>query len=225
MTRPLRIAVPKGRLLEPSLALFGRAGVAVPSDEDLISRRLQFEYAGIEWILIKDGDVPVYVESGAADGGISGLDQILEHEAQVMQPLELPFGRCRMMLIAAPSAPPFDRANGLRLATKYPKMASRFLASRAMHMEIISLQGSVELAAVLGLAPFLIDLVETGTTLRVHGLEPLETVREIGPRLIVNRSAWTIDERLRLLVRRIASELGSPRSVDSSGQHVDEVTQ
>src|ERR1700694_844605 len=100
----LRIAVPKGRLQDRVLALFGEAGYDVPAELELRSRRLVFQRDGIEWIFVKDCDVPVYVEHGAADAGIAGLDQILEHECTAYQPVEFPFGRCRMMLIARPGA-------------------------------------------------------------------------------------------------------------------------
>ena len=203
--RKLRIAIPKGRLLRGTLERFEAAGAVVPTSEDLASRRLVFERDGIEWILVKDGDVPVYVEHGAADAGVVGLDQVLEHGADVLRPVELPFGRCALMLIAAPGAPPLGARPGAALATKYPNIARGFLERRSIHLEIVALQGSVELASVLGLAPWIIDLVETGETIRVHGLQPLETVVEVSPQLIVNKSSWRMDRSgLRSLVDRVA---------------------
>ena len=204
----LRIAVPKGRLLEPSLELFAAAGCQVPEAVELKSRKLVFAKEEIEWIFVKDGDVPVYVEFGAADAGIAGLDQILEHGADVLQPLELPFGRCRMMLIAAPDAEALGVARAAKIATKYPRVTREFLRKRRLHCDIVPLQGSVELAAVLGLTPYIVDLVETGETIRVHQLQMVEEIETISPRLIVNRNAWRIsNDSLRRLVAALRGVL------------------
>jgi ATP phosphoribosyltransferase len=162
----MRIAIPKGRLQDPALAVFAGAGYDVPDAADLRTRRLVFDRSGIEWIFVKDCDVPVYVEHGAADAGIAGLDQILEHECTAYQPVELPFGRCRMMLIAAPGAPPLTK-----VATRYPRITRQFLDARGVRAEVVPLGGSVELAAVLKLTSHVVDLVETGETVRVHHLE------------------------------------------------------
>src|SRR5438105_15383832 len=105
----MRIAIPKGRLQDKALGVFAGAGYDVPDDADLKTRRLVFDRGGIEWIFVKDCDVPVYVEHGAADAGVAGFDQILEHDCGAYQALDLPFGRCRMMLIAAPGAPPLKK--------------------------------------------------------------------------------------------------------------------
>ncbi len=198
----MRIAIPKGRLQTPVLATFAAAGYDVPPQMDLITRRLVFTRGGIEWIFVKDCDVPVYVEHGAADAGIAGLDQILEHECSAYQPVELPYGRCRMMVIGAPGAPPLS--NGARLATKYPRIARQYLDSRALHAEIIPLGGSVELAAVLRLTSHVIDLVETGETVRVHKLVLQDLVAEITPRLIVAKNFYrTSNPIVRELIARI----------------------
>jgi ATP phosphoribosyltransferase len=195
----LRIALPKGRLLEPSLATFAAAGFDVPAETDLASRRLVFDRGGIQWIFVKDCDVPVYVEHGAADAGVAGLDQILEHGCTAYQPVELPFGRCRMMLIAAPGAPPLTR-----VATKYPRIARQYLDGRALRADVIPLGGSVELAAVLHLTSHVIDLVESGETARVHKLELQDVVAEIAPRLIVGRNVYrTEPKRARDLIARV----------------------
>src|SRR5436853_5449513 len=178
----MRIAIPKGRLQERTLALFAAAGYDTPTEGDLRSRRLVFQRGGIEWIFVKDCDVPVYVEHGAADAGIAGLDQILEHQCTAYQPVEFDFGRCKMMLIAAPGAPPLTK-----VATKYPRIARQYLDSRGLRADIVPLGGSVELAAVHNLTSHVIDLVETGETVRVHKLEIQDTVAEISPRLIIGR--------------------------------------
>jgi ATP phosphoribosyltransferase len=198
----MRIAIPKGRLQDKVLATFATAGYEVPDDADLRTRKLVFTRGGIEWIFVKDCDVPVYVEHGAADAGVAGLDQILEHECTAYQPVELPYGRCRMMVIGAPGAPRL--ANDARIATKYPRITHQFLESRGLRAEIIPLGGSVELAAVLNLTTHVIDLVETGETARVHKLEMQDFVAEITPRLIVSKNVFrTNNQQIRALIARI----------------------
>lgn len=207
----LRIAIPKGRLQDRTLALFAAAGYDIPTEADLRSRRLVFDRGGVEWIFVKDCDVPVYVEHGAADAGVAGLDQILEHGCTAYQPVELPFGFCRMMLIGAPGAPRLNgvfnaRLNGAtaKIATKYPRIARQYLDSRSLHAEVVALGGSVELAAVLKLTSHVIDLVETGETVRIHRLELQDTVAEISPRLIVGKTTYrTETKRIRELITRI----------------------
>ena len=195
----MRIAIPKGRLQERALSVFADAGYDIPSETDLKTRKLVFDRGGIEWIFVKDGDVPVYVEHGAADAGIAGLDQILEHECTAYQPVEFPFGHCRMMLIAAPGAPPLTK-----VATKYPRITRQFLDQRGVHAEIVPLSGSVELAAVLNLTSHVVDLVETGETVRIHKLEMQEVVAEISPRLIVGKNFYRTEPKMvRELIARI----------------------
>jgi len=195
----MRIAIPKGRLQERALSVFADAGYDIPSETDLKTRKLVFDRGGIEWIFVKDGDVPVYVEHGAADAGIAGLDQILEHECTAYQPVEFPFGHCRMMLIAAPGAPPLTK-----VATKYPRITRQFLDQRGVHAEIVPLSGSVELAAVLNLTSHVVDLVETGETVRIHKLEMQEVVAEISPRLIVGKNFYRTEPKtVRELIAKI----------------------
>jgi ATP phosphoribosyltransferase len=196
----MRIAIPKGRLQDNTLAVFAAAGFDVPSAADLRTRKLVFTRGGIEWIFVKDTDVPVYVEHGAAAAGVAGLDQILEHDCSAYQPVELPFGRCRMMLIGAPGAGSAMTV----VATKYPRMARQYLDRRGIRADVIPLGGSIELAAVLGLTSHVIDLVETGETVRVHHLELQDTVAEISPRLIVGRNVYrTENQRIRALIARV----------------------
>ena len=198
----MRIAIPKGRLQQEALATFANARFDVPAESDLRTRKLVFARGGIEWIFVKDCDVPVYVEHGAADAGIAGLDQILEHECGAYQAVELPYGHCRMMLIGAPDAPRLT--DGARIATKYPRIARQYLDSRALRGELVPLGGSVELAAVLGLTSHVIDLVETGETVRVHKLVLQDVVAEITPRLIVAKNFdRTSNQKSRELISRI----------------------
>ena len=198
----MRIAIPKGRLQNEVLAMFAEAGYDVPSADELRTRKLVFARGGIEWIFVKDCDVPVYVEHGAADAGVAGLDQILEHECTAYQALELPYGRCRMMVVGAAGSPALS--NRATVATKYPRVARQFLDSRGLHAEIVPLGGSVELAVVLSLTSHVIDLVETGETVRVHKLELQDFVAEITPRLIVAKSfIRTRNQEVRELIARI----------------------
>lgn len=206
----MRIAIPKGRLQDDVLALFAAAGYDVPTAADLRTRKLVFRRGGIEWIFVKDCDVPVYVEHGAADAGIAGLDQILEHACSAYQPVEMPFGHCRMMLIGAPGAPRLSREGMAKIATKYPRIARQYLDANALRAELVPLGGSVELAAVLNLTSHVIDLVETGETVRVHHLELQDTVAEITPRLIVGRNVYrTEPKRIRELIARIEKNVES----------------
>lgn len=198
----MRIAIPKGRLQSNALETFASAGYDVPTESDLRTRKLVFTRGGIEWIFVKDCDVPVYVEHGAADAGIAGLDQILETECGAYQAVELPYGRCRMMVIGTPEAPRLR--DGARIATKYPRIARQYLDSRALRAELVPLGGSVELAAVLGLTSHVIDLVETGETVRVHRLVLQDVVAEITPRLIVAKNFYRTSQRKsRELISRI----------------------
>ena len=210
-TDPLRIAVPKGRLLEPTLAAFAAAGEAIPSADDLRSRKLVFIRGGVEWILVKDCDVPVYVEHGAADAGVAGLDQIREHESTAYQLVAFPFGACRMSVVAAADAPPLtDRST---VATKYPRIARRFLDSRGAHAEVVALGGSVELAAVLRLTTHVIDLVQSGETIRANGLVEQEVILDVMPWLIAGRDAYRMEtKRIRDLVSRIEESIDVPVS-------------
>ena len=200
----MRIAIPKGRLQQAALATFAAAGYGVPGDEELRTRSLIFRRGSIEWILVKDCDVAVYVEHGAADAGIAGLDQIVESGCSAWQAVELPWGRCRMMVIGAPGAAPLSRLRTHRIATKYPRMARAYLDSRGYGADVVALGGSVELAAVLNLTSHVIDLVETGETARVHRLELQDVVAEITPRLIVaNHARRTNPVTIRELVSRV----------------------
>ena len=200
----MRIAIPKGRLQDDVLATFGAAGYDVPTSAELRTRRLVFDRGGVEWIFIKDCDVPVYVDHGAADAGIAGLDQILEHDCSAYQPVELPYGRCRMMIIGAPGVAPLSRDATTKIATKYPRVARRWLDTHAPRAEVVALGGSVELSAVLGLTSHVIDLVETGETVRVHRLELQACIAEITPRLIVSKNVYrTNNKPIRERISRI----------------------
>ena len=215
----MRIAIPKGRLQDDTLAVFAAAGFDVPDQSDLRTRRLVFSRDNIEWIFVKDCDVPVYVEHGAAAVGVAGLDQILEHDCAAHQSVEMPFGRCRMMLIGAPGGRALTQEREARVATKYPRIAARYLDERGIRAEVIPLGGSVELAAVLGLTSHVIDLVETGETARIHNLELQDTIAEITPRLIINRNTYRTENiAMRQLIARMQEALNVVLQTEDSGR-------
>jgi ATP phosphoribosyltransferase len=188
----LTIAVAKGRLQDEALALWARAGAAV-SSADLSSRRLavEDESGRYRFIFVKPADVPVYVEHGIADCGVVGRDVLLESGTDLLQPLTLDIGRCRIV-IAAPAGVSLKDLGMLRVATKYPRIAAAHFGSRGRPVEIIQLSGSVELAPGLGLADCIVDLVETGLTLSENGLEEIEVIDESTGRLVVNRSSYQL---------------------------------
>ena len=188
----LTIAVAKGRLQNEALDLLASAGLSV-SSEMLASRRLavEDESGRFRFIFVKPGDVPVYVEHGIADCGVVGRDVLLESEADVLQPLTLGIGRCRMV-VAAPSDMPLSGYRTLRVATKYPRVTARHFGSRGLSVEIIQLSGSVEVAPLLGLADCIVDLVETGRTLRDNGLVIVEVIAESTARLVINRASYQL---------------------------------
>jgi len=188
----LTIAIAKGRLQDEALELFRRVGVEL-SPEDLASRRLLVDdqLGRYSFIFVKASDVPVYVEYGIADVGVCGGDVLLESQADVNEPLDLQFGRCR--LVVAGKADTVDGGRSMsttRVATKYPRLAREYFQRRGIPVELIQLSGSVELAPLLGLAERIVDLVETGRTLRENGLVVIDNIVESTARLIVNRASY-----------------------------------
>jgi ATP phosphoribosyltransferase len=188
----LTIAIAKGRLQGEALELLARAGLRVSSDA-LSSRRLILEddSGRCRFIFVKPTDVPVYVEHGIADCGIVGRDVLLESEADVLQPLALNAGRC-CIAVAARAGASLGGLGVVRVATKYPRIATAHFGARGIPVEMIELSGSVELAPLLGLADCIVDLVETGRTLNENGLELLEVIEESTARLIVNRASYQL---------------------------------
>jgi ATP phosphoribosyltransferase len=203
----LVIALAKGRFLEPSLALLQRAGIRF-SEDVATSRKLIFdsEDGRFRAVLVKPADVPTYVEYGAADAGIAGLDVLMESRADLLQPLVLNFGHCKIA-VAAPSG--VHSINGLdnptvRVATKYRNITLAYFNARSIPVEIIPLSGSIELAPLIGLADRIVDLVETGRTLKENGLEVVEVIAESSARLVINRAGYqTKREEVLALVRRL----------------------
>jgi ATP phosphoribosyltransferase len=191
----LVVAIAKGRLLELSLELFEKAGIRF-SDNVLTSRKLIFDADDGKHriVLVKPSDVPTYVEYGAADAGIAGLDVLMESGTDVVQPLGLNFGYCKIAVAAQKGVKTISGSElpTVRVATKYPNITMDFFNSRGIPVEIIALNGSIELAPLLGLADRIVDLVESGQTLKENGLEIVEVIAESSARLIVNRASYQI---------------------------------
>jgi len=188
----LTIAVAKGRMQEETLELLARSGVSV-SQSALKSRRLAIEdeSGAYRFVFVKPSDVPVYVEHGIADCGVVGRDVLLESAADLLQPLDLRVGFCRIA-VATHAGQSRPVTGALRVATKYPQIAAAYFGARGVPVEIIELSGSVELAPVLGLADCIVDLVETGRTLSENGLEVVEVIAESSARLVVNRASYQL---------------------------------
>ncbi|HEU5319551.1 MAG TPA: ATP phosphoribosyltransferase [Methylomirabilota bacterium] len=214
MKRGLTLALPKGRLLDDALALLRDLGV---DGVDQDSRRLIFEDArrGLRLLFLKPADVPAYVTYGAADLGIVGKDVLLEQEPDVYEPLDLGFGFCR--LVVAERRELWERDDPakwswVRVATKYRRLTERYFSERGIQVEIVPLDGSIELAPLVGLADRIVDLVQSGETLRANGLVEVAEILRSTARLIVNRASMKteyaaisglIDEiRIRLATRR-----------------------
>jgi len=189
------VAIAKGRLLELSLDLFYQAGIEF-SEDVLASRKLIFDAKDGQHriVLVKPADVPTYVEYGAADAGIAGLDVLMESRADVVQPLGLKFGYCKIAVAAQKGVTSIGGSDlpTVRVATKYPNITMDFFNTRGIPVEIIPLNGSIELAPLLGLSDRIVDLVESGQTLKENGLDIVEVIAESSARLIVNRASYQI---------------------------------
>jgi ATP phosphoribosyltransferase len=198
----LTLALPKSRLLSSVTTVFEANGVPLGQAVEAAGRSLVLEVSGMRVLLLKDPDVPVYVEQGVAHCGVVGLDHILEREVDVLRLLRLPFQHCRLCLIAREGKLEKRKGRQLLIASKYPRLAAREAAHRGIRASIIALAGSVELAASLGLADAVVDLVETGRTLRENGLHPVEEWLRIAPYLIANRAAFTMERNEIRALRR-----------------------
>jgi ATP phosphoribosyltransferase len=214
---PIKVAIPKGRLLEEASELFERAVGVSPKALLTGTRKLAADApgAGLRFISIRAGDVASYVEHGAADVGVAGLDVLREEPRDLYEPLDLGIGCCALIVARPKGHPPLPRGVAPRVATKYVRLAAEHFARKSLPAEIIELSGSIEVAPSLGLADVIVDITETGETLRANGLSVDEKVLEISARLIVNRVALKLHaERLRRLVSalREAAAAGVERS-------------
>ena len=210
----LTIALPKGRTLGEALPLFARAGI-VPAEDPESSRRLIIasNRADLRFVILRAADVPTYVQYGAADLGVSGKDVLLEHGGEgLYQPIDLGIGACRLV-VAAPRG--FDysgaikRGARLRVATKYVATAREHFAAKGVHVDLIRLYGSMELAPLAGLADAIVDLVSTGNTLKANDLVAVEDILPISSRLIVNPAALKLKRsKVQPLLEAIAAAVG-----------------
>jgi ATP phosphoribosyltransferase len=191
MSNPLLFALPKGRLFERARDLLSKAAIELDHEQET-SRRLTFpdKTGRFEFVALKPVDIPVYVEAGAIDLGIVGSDILRELESDVNEPLDLRIGLCRLV-VAGPGRPN-GNAGYLRVATKYPRTAERHFRSRNSHVHIVRLDGSVEIAPLMGLSDVIVDLVETGRTLQENGMAILEEVAPVSAKLIVNRTSMKL---------------------------------
>ena len=189
MSQTLTIALTKGRILEETLPLLAAAGIE-PLEDMEKSRKLVFEtsQAGVRLLLLRGADVPTYVQFGAADIGISGKDTLMENGADgLYEPLDLNIARCKLMTAGVKGvATPAGR---IRVATKYVNIAKQYYASQGRQTDIIKLYGAMELAPIMSLADEIVDIVDTGNTLRANGLEPREFIADISSRLIINKAS------------------------------------
>ncbi len=205
----LNIALPKGRLGENVYAMFEAAGYPCPALLEN-SRKLIFENpaAGVRYFWVKPSDVAIYVERGTADIGVAGKDILLEYEPDIYELLDLNTGICRMA-VAAPKGFRDDTRRPLRVATKFRRVAERHYASVGREIDIIHLNGSIEIAPILGLSDVIVDIVETGTTLRENNLEVIENIFPISARLIANKASFKFKTaEIERLVREISEKTG-----------------
>ena len=204
----LTIALSKGRILEQTLPLLKKAGLEI-ADEELNSRKLILDtnLDDVKVIVIRATDVPVFVQHGAADMGIAGKDVLLEHGANgLFELLDLGIAKCKLM-VAASDENKLEQ-NTLKIATKYVNSAKRYFEAKGQQIEIIKLYGAMELAPVVGLAHCIVDLVDTGNTLKANGLVPLDHIEDISSRLVVNAASFkTKNAQIKTWVKGIEENL------------------
>ena len=201
----LNVALPKGRLGEKVYNMFESAGFECPSIKEE-NRKLTFENVekGIRFFWVKPSDVAIYVERGAADIGVAGKDIMLEYEPEIYELLDLNIGKCRMA-VAAPKGFRYNPARPVKVATKFANIANDYYSSQGKEIDIIHLNGSIELAPILGLSDVIVDIVETGKTLVENGLEVVEEIVPISARLIANKASHKFKGEV---IDRIVASLG-----------------
>jgi ATP phosphoribosyltransferase len=205
MSETLTIALSKGRIFKETLPLLAHADI-FPLDDPEISRKLILDtnHENIKLVIIRATDVPTYVQYGAADIGVAGKDVLMEHGGEgLYEPLDLGIARCRLMTAGPVDDKPVS--GHLRVATKFVNTARRFYADKGIQVEVIKLYGSMELAPLVGLADRIVDVVDTGKTLKANGLTPLEHIADISSRLIVNKASMKMKhQRVKSLINQIA---------------------
>lgn len=210
MNNTLTIALSKGRILEETLPLLARAGIALRDDPNK-SRKLILDTSDptVKLVVIRAADVPTYVQYGAADLGVAGKDVLMEHGGNgLYEPLDLGIASCRLMVAGRPGKIVSERR--LRVATKYVNITRDYFAALGSQVEIIKLYGSMELAPLVGLADIIVDLVDTGNTLKANGLEAREKIADISSRLIVNKASMKMKHaRVQTFIDKLAAVLES----------------
>ena len=204
----LNVALPKGRLGEKVYDMFERGGFECPEIKEN-GRKLIFENeeVGVRYFWVKPSDVAIYVERGAADIGVAGKDILLEYNPEVYELLDMDIGKCRMA-VAAKKDFQDNPERTLRVATKFTNIARQYYQSKGRDIDIIHLNGSIEIAPILGLSDVIVDIVETGTTLKENDLEVKETVVPISARLIANKASYQFkNKKLEELLRQIAAQM------------------
>lgn len=204
-TETLTIALSKGRIFKETLPLLAHADI-YPIDDPDKSRKLILDtnHDSIKLVIIRATDVPTYVQYGAADIGVAGKDVLMEHGGEgLYEPLDLHIAKCRLMTAGPVKAQAIT--GRLRVATKFVNTAKRFYANKGIQVEVIKLYGSMELAPLVGLADRIVDVVDTGNTLKANGLEPMEHIADISSRLVVNKASMKMKhQRMKQLIERIA---------------------
>ncbi len=187
----ITVALPKGRLFEQTIDIFVSSGLLKDKIKPQ-SRKLIVENDDFRFLLVRAKDVPTYVEYGIADIGVAGDDVLLEKNPDVYKPLDLGIGFCNIVVAGKPEdkGKYFSNPSTLRISTKYPKITEKFFKEKGINVQIVELYGSVELAPILGLSEFIVDIVETGRTLRENGLVVIDTIRPSTAKLIVNRISY-----------------------------------
>ena len=203
----INVALPKGRLGEKVYAMFEQSGFECPSIMEN-NRKLIFENAekGVRYFWVKPSDVAIYVERGAADIGVAGKDILLEYSPDVYELLDLDIGKCRMA-VAAKKGFKDDTSRTLKVATKFSNIAAKYYSEKCRDIDIIHLNGSIEIAPILGLSDVIVDIVETGKTLLENDLMPYETIVPISARLISNKSSYKFKQEKIDLVTKCLSEI------------------
>lgn len=219
MDRMINIALPKGRLGEKAYDIFERIGYGCPSIREG-GRKLIFEDEanGVRYFWVKPSDVAVYVERGAADVGVVGKDILTEQKSEVYELLDLGMGKCRMAVAGKKGERP-DREVTLRVATKFPNIAREFYRKKSRDIDIIELHGSIEIAPILGMSDVIVDIVETGTTLRENNLEVFEEIFPISARFIANKASYKFNsEKIRDMVSRFEDIIGEKANGQGTSQ-------
>lgn len=211
MTRPIILALPKGRILDEAAKIFARAGYDLsPVFGD--TRKLVLECGPLRVLVLRNSDIATYVAHGAADAGVVGSDVLDEEGRALFEPLDLGIGRCRMIVAERADQPVDDRSQThLRVATKYPRTTRAYLQRKGITAEVIKLSGAIELGPLTGLCDRIVDITQTGETLRQNGLVEIDTVAEVSSRLVVNPARLKLDgERLGALIDALERAVHGP---------------